>query len=256
MGSVVGILADLLSILSVFKDPKVILAKLKELIKRQKVIGISVLLLVVGIVFLVLSYISGTFSPTITQVTLSAYSLDMSAGDAGRLSATVLYSDNSKGDDVLWVSSNEAVVQISEDGHITALSEGSSTITAQASNWKSTERAECVVTVVDPLKGYSISVERTVLDNYVYIYIRPKDDRVSKITLYAKAPSGMIYTPPIDDNSLYRFYSEAGTWTISASLESANSTYEAHMPEDYVTIDISDVSATALDAALAGLPVV
>lgn len=256
MGSVVGLIADLLSILSVFKDPRDILVKLKELSKRQKVIGISILLLVAGIVCLVLSCISGAVPPSITQVTLSAYFLDMSTGDTGNLSATVLYSDNSKGNDVLWVSSNEAVVQINEDGQITALAEGISTITAQASNRKSAERAECVVTVSDPLKGYIISVERTVLDNYVYIYIRPKDDRVSKITLYAQAPSGTVYTPPIDANDLYRFYSETGTWTVFASLESENSTYEAHMPEDYVTIEISDISATTLDAAYAGLPVV
>lgn len=255
MGSVVGFLADLLSILSVFKDPKDLLAKLKELSKRQKVIGISILLLVAGIAYLVWFCISGGSSPTITQVTLSEYSLDMNTGDTGILSATVLYSDNSKGDDVLWVSSNEAVIQINEDGQITALAAGNSTITAQASNRRSTEWAECVVTVTDPLKGYSIFVQRTVLDNYVYIYIQPKDDRVSKITLYARAPSGAVYTPPIDENDLYRFYSEIGTWTIFAFLESENSTYEAHIPEDFATIEINDISATAFDAALAGLPV-
>lgn len=112
-----------------------------------------------------------------------------------------------------------------------------------------------MVTVTDPLKGYSISVQRTVLDNYVYIYIQPKDDHVSKIILYAQAPSGAIYTPPIDENDLYHFYSEIGTWTIFASLENENSTYEAHIPEDFATIEINDISATAFDAALAGLPV-
>lgn len=83
MGSVVGFLADLLSILSVFKDHKDLLVKLKELSKRQKVIGISILLLVAGIVYLIWFCIFGGFSPTITQVTLSEYSLDMTTGDTG-----------------------------------------------------------------------------------------------------------------------------------------------------------------------------
>lgn len=74
--------------------------------------------------------------------------------------------------------------------------------------------------------------------------------------LYAKAPSGEVHTPPIDENNLYHFYTEAGTWTIYAALRSSRGTYEASKPEDFVTIEVNDVSPTEMDALLAGLPVI
>lgn len=179
----------------------------------------------------------------------------MYTGDTGALSATVLYSDNSVGDDVRWVSSNRAAVLIDEEGRLTAVAKGESVITAQASNRKSAERAECIVTVADPLRGYALSVRRTALDNYVYIDIQPHDTGVMEIKIYAKSPSGEIYSPTINENNLYHFYTETGSWTVYASLTGENGIYEAHRPEDFVQIEIEDVSAGYVDALLAGLPV-
>ncbi len=253
MGDPVGFGANLLAIISAFKDPKELIYKLRNLNKRQKILGTILLILIVGIAFLV--WASGAFTSTITQVMLSDYSLSMNTGDVGALSATVLYSDNTEGSEVLWVSSNKAVVSVDENGQLTAVSAGSATITAQAANRKSTQSAECIVTVMEPLKGYSISVRRTAVENYVYIYVRPEDDDVSQIILYAQAPSGEVYTPPIDENDLYRFYTETGIWTIYATLKSQRGTYEASKPEDFVTIEVNDISPTPKDALLAGLPV-
>lgn len=256
MGDPVGFGANLLTIISAFKDPKELVDKLRSLNKRQKIMGAILLILIVGIAGWVWAYFSGVFTPTITQVMLSDYSLSMNTGDVGSLSATVIYSDNTEGSDVLWVSSNKAVVQVNENGLLTAVSAGSATITAQATNRKSTLSAECTVTVMDPLKGYSISVQRTAVENYVYIYVRPEDDDITQIILYAQAPSGEVYTPPIDNNNLYHFYTEAGTWTIYAALKSQRGTYEASGPEDFITIEVNDVSPTEMDALLAGLPVI
>lgn len=252
----VGFGANLLTIISGFKDPKELINKLRNLNKRQKIMSAFLLLLVVGIVFLARAYFSGAFTPTITKVMLSEYSLSINTGDVGALSATVLYSDNTESSEVLWVSSNKAVVQVDESGQLTAVSAGNATITAQAVNRKSTQSAECAVTVTNPLKGYSISIRRTAVENYVYIYVRPEDDDVSQITLYAQAPSGEVHTPPIDENDLYHFYTEEGTWTIYAALKSQRGTYEAYKPEDFITIEVNDVSPTELDALLAGLPVI
>lgn len=74
------------------------------------------------------------------------------------------------------------VYAVDDNGQITAVSAGSATITAQASNRKSTMSAECIITVADPMNGYSISVQRTAVENYVYIYVQPEDDDVSQIT--------------------------------------------------------------------------
>ena len=136
------------------------------------------------------------------------------------------------------------------------MSAGSATVTAQAANRKSSESAECIVTVADPLQGYSISVQRTALENYVYIHVQPKDDDVSQITLYALAPSGEVHTPKMGGANLYHFYTETGTWTVYAALESQRGTYEASKPEDFVTIEVNDVSPNEVDALLVGLPVI
>jgi len=256
MDDPVGFGANLLTIISAFKDPKELIDKLSSLNKRQKILGTILLILIAGIAVLAYICFSGAFTSTITQVVLSDYSLSMNTGDVGALSATVLYSDNTEGSEVLWVSSNEAVVHVDENGQLTAVSAGSATITAQAANRKSTQSAECIVTVLEPLKGYSISVRRTAVENYVYIHVRPEDDDISQIVLYAQAPSGEVYTPPIDENDLYRFYTETGVWTVYAALISPRGTYEASKPEDFVTIEVNDISPTPKDALLAGLPAV
>ena len=251
-----GLGANLVTIISAFKDPKDLVNKIRSLNKRQKILGAILLVLLVGASCFVCAHFSGAFTPTITQVMLSDYSLSMNTGDIGGLSATVLYSNNTEGSEVLWVSSNKAVVQVDENGQLTAISAGSATITAQAANQKPTESAECMVTVVDPLKGYSISVQRTAVENYVYIYVRPEDDDITQIILYAKAPSGEVHTPTVGRKDLYHFYTETGTWTIYATLKSQRGTYEASKPEDFVTIEINDVSPTEMDALRAGLPVI
>ena len=256
MGDPVGFGANLLAIISAFKDPKELVAKLWGLSRLQKVLAAVLLILIAGIVALVWAFLAGEFIPTITQVMLSDYSLTMNTGDVGALSATVLYSDNTEGSDVLWVSSNKDVVQVDENGQLSAMSAGSATVTAQAANRKSSESAECVVTVADPLKGYSISVQRTAVENYVYIYVHPEDDDITQITLYAQAPSGEVHTPSMGGNNLYHFYTETGTWTIYATLKSQHGTYEASKPEDFVTIEVNDVSPNEMDALLAGLPVI
>lgn len=251
----VGFLANLIAIYSAFKDPKELVSNLKRLNKKQKLLLILILVLATVIIGLIQALFSGAFTPTITKVVLSDDSLNMTTGDVYGLTVTVLYSDNTESNTVHWVSSNTAVVQVDENGELTALSAGSATITAQASNRKSTWNEECVVTVTDPLKGYSISVQRTAVENYVYIYVQPEDDDITLITLYARAPSGEIYTPSIDSNNLYHFYAEAGIWTIYAELKSQNGIYEARKPEDFVTIEIKDVSPNEVDAVRAGLPI-
>ena len=255
MGDPVGFGANLLAIISAFKDPKVLVAKLRGLSQLQKILTGLLLVLILGIIILAQAFFSGAFTPTITQVMLSDYSLSMSTGDTGALSARVIYSYNTVSCVVLGVSSNNAVVNVDENGQLTALAAGSATITAQAANRKSTEIAECIITVADPLKGYSISVQRTSVENYVYIYVQPEDDDITQVTLYARAPSGAVHTPTMGGKNLYHFYTETGPWTIYASLKSPYGTYEANRPEDFVTIEVNDVSPTEVDALLAGLPV-
>ena len=229
----------------------------KNLKTYQKVLFVFLFVAVAGSIGLTNAIFSGAFTPTITQVMLSDYSLSMTTGDVCNLSATVLYSDNdnTKKDNVCWASSNPAVIQVNEDGELIALSAGSATIIAQASNRKSIVFAECLITVADPLSGYTISIQRTSLENYVYIYVWPENDNITQITLYAQSPSGKVYSPPIDKNNLYHFYTETGVWTLYAELKSQDGVYEATKPEDFIMIEIRDVSPNETDALLAGLPI-
>ena len=221
--------------------------------QRRLLLFVTLLLLILPVATSI--YFLSPFPATITKVSLNASSLEVTTGDTGTLSATVLYSNNATGSEVHWVSSNNAVIQIDEMGQFTAIAEGNAIITAQASNLKSFEQAECAVTVHDPLQGYRISVQRTAVDNYIYIYVQPYNTDVSQIKIFAKAPSGQVFSPKIDANHLYHFYSETGTWTVYASLTSEKGVYEAQKPEDFVTIEITDISATDIEAHLSGLPV-
>ena len=173
--------------------------------------------------------------------------LKMNVADTQTLIATVIYSDNSTDNDVLWSSSNEAVAIIDSNGIVTALSEGTSTIIAQATRNNTIQMSECIVTVKSPPSGYSISSRPSGMKSYYYIYVYPYDEDVTQIKLYAKSPSGEIFNPPIDENNLYHFYSECGTWTIYASLESEGGTYEANKPTDFLSLEITDISSNPLD---------
>ena len=101
--------------------------------------------------------------------------------------------------------------------------------------------------------GYTIQVERTSLDNYVYITVQPWDGDVTDVRLYATSPSGKEYTPDLDANDLYHFHEEAGLWTVYASVSNQNGTYEAQKPEDFVEILVTDISPGPADALAAGL---
>jgi len=256
VGDPVGFWANVLTIISMFKEPKELVRAFRGLHRRQKILVAALLIVIVGAIFLVRAGVPGAFTPVITQVMLSDDVLSMTTGDVETLTATVLYSNNAESSEVHWASSNKAIVQVNDNGQIIAVSAGSATVTAQASNRKSTMSAGCIITVTDPMNGYSISVQRTAVENYVYIYVQPKDDDVSQIIIYAKAPSGVVHTPNVGRNDLYHFYTETGTWTIYAALRSPRGTYEASKPEDFVTIEINDISPDDTDAFLAGLPVI
>lgn len=219
---------------------------------RVAVAIIGILILAAIGVFLVYD---AHYYPKITSVSLSQQELSLTIGETVLLDATVLYSNNNTSHDVVWVSSNEAVIQVDSSGQLIAEGTGTAVITAQAANRKTTGQASCSVTVTAGLTGYSISVERTVLDNFVYIRVQPNEDTVTEIQIYAKSPSGQLFQPALDPENLYHFYSQIGDWTVYAVLTGPDSIYKPQRLEDYVTFDIQDISATVLDAYRAGLPV-
>lgn len=110
-------------------------------------------------VFIVVLVILNISSVTVTKVMVSKETLTMGINDTNKLAATVLYSDNSTDNSVLWTSSNETVAIIDKNGNITVLADGTTTITAQAFRNNSTESAECILTIKLPPSGYSVLSE-------------------------------------------------------------------------------------------------
>ena len=91
----------------------------------------------------------------VTAVSINQPSAQMIIGETLKLTATVSPSDASE-KNISWSSSQKSVASVSEEGLVTALEEGTTTITA-ASGGKS---GSCVVTVS---KGF-VAVESVVLD--------------------------------------------------------------------------------------------
>ena len=84
----------------------------------------------------------GEFVPA-SSISLDKTTLELSAHDIYQLTATVSPS-NATEKQVHWISSDESVASVDENGLVTAIAEGTATITAYASNGLSTT---CTVTV-------------------------------------------------------------------------------------------------------------
>jgi len=239
----------ILNILSVFIGDAT-LEKLTDKMSQKKfrILLFSFFLFILAVIAICIYM----FSITVTKVTISQKSLTMNVNDTQVLTATVLYSNNSTGNSVIWISSDESVATIDKNGKITALSSGTTIITAQASRNNSTESDECELIIKSPPSGYSISVHQTSIDSYAFVYITPYDADVTNIQIHGKSPSGKVFTPEKDKNNLYHFYAERGTWTIYASIENDAGTYEAHKPEDFVTIEVTNTT-DILDGSLNAL---
>ncbi len=237
--TIISIIANILSIFGITIDAKKVLSKFKN--KKFRNISI-ILLFCICCILIICLYISKQKSIIVTKVTLSEDSVNMNIDETYSITATVLYSNNSTDNKVIWSSSNNSIATVDQNGVVTALADGNTVITAQASKNNSIEIAECTITVKSPPSGYSISVHQLSDDSYAYVYVTPYDKDITKVQIYGRSPSGEVFTPNKDENDLYHFYSECGTWTIYASIENDAGIYEACKPEDFVTIEVTNTT--------------
>ena len=96
----------------------------------------------------------------VTAVSIGQETAEMYIGETAQLSATVL-PNNATDKTVLWASSKQSVATVSETGLVTAVNEGTSTITASASG----KTDKCIVTVtkrVIPVN--SVELNKTALE--------------------------------------------------------------------------------------------
>ncbi len=82
----------------------------------------------------------------VSAVTLNVHALDLIAGDAADLAATVTPADTSY-PGVTWTSDKPGVATVDDSGHVTAVGPGTATITATAGGGGVEKRDVCTVTV-------------------------------------------------------------------------------------------------------------
>lgn len=114
--------------------------KVKKDNKKKKLIPIIAAVVVVVIGIVLFFVLRGT---PVSEVSFSKDTLTITEGKTATLVCTVT-PDDAKDKTLTWKSSNESVAKIDENGRITAVSEGTCTITATSTNGKSDE---CRVTV-------------------------------------------------------------------------------------------------------------
>ncbi|MED9780541.1 MAG: Ig-like domain-containing protein, partial [Peptococcaceae bacterium] len=95
----------------------------------------------------------------VTGVTLEPTSLSLFTGDTATLSATVT-PENATNKSLTWSSDNEAVATVDQNGTVTAVGAGKTTISVTTEDGGKT--ATCTVTVTD--KTYAISADTTALN--------------------------------------------------------------------------------------------
>ncbi len=80
----------------------------------------------------------------IIQITLDKSQLSLTEGDKATLTATILPDNTTQSKELTWNSTNESVATVDSDGNVTALSEGTTTISVMTINGMT---AACKVTV-------------------------------------------------------------------------------------------------------------
>ncbi|MCR5547527.1 MAG: Ig-like domain-containing protein [Bacteroidales bacterium] len=96
---------------------------------------------------------------SVTELSLEPKTLSMTAGETRSLSLNILPADATERN-ITWRSSNTSVATV-KDGLISALNSGTTTITAESENGIT---ASCLVSVVVPVSGISISPQSVTLD--------------------------------------------------------------------------------------------
>ncbi len=142
----------------------------------------------------------------VTSISLDKTSLTLKEEETYKLTATINPSDATD-KTITWSSSKTSFVSVSDEGLVTALSEGSSTITATSSNGKT---ATCVVTVnkkVDPtptdIDGvYELITSTPTIGSYVMFVYDGEKDYAMKTEAAANNRPGVAVT--ISSNKIER----------------------------------------------------
>ena len=157
----------------------------------------------------------------VTSVTLNKSSLTLTEQETFQLSASVS-PDNATDKTVTWSSSNTAVATVSDSGLVTAVKEGSATITAKAGD----KTATCTVTISKTVVAVtSVTLNKTSLslmeqDTYQLVATVTPADATDKTVTWTSSNSSVA---TVDGNGVVKGVA-VGSATITAKAGSKTAT--------------------------------
>ena len=194
---------------------------------------------------------SATCSVTVTKnvvavesITLDKSSLELNEGETATLVATVK-PDNATNKTVTWSSSRTSVATVDANGKVTAVAEGTATITAKAGD----KTATCSVTV----KKNTVAVESVTLDKSsleltegetATLTATVKPDNATNKTVTWTSSSSSIAT--VDQNGKITAVSE-GTATITAKAGDKTATCSVTVKKNTVAVESVTLDKSSLE---------
>ena len=188
-----------------------------------------------------LTYNGSTYSATCSvnvqgkpEITLNKSSLSLYIGDTSTLTAIVTPANSS----VSWSSSKTSVATVSSNGKITAISNGTATITASFRYNGVTYSTTCSVTVTKP--SITVKTQGTLTsENGVwlgdkYVYMSKSGNIPSGVSVVWKSSNKNVVTV---DSSGHISTINGGTATITGSFSYGGNTYSASDTVKVITLN-------------------
>ena len=201
---------------------------------------------------------TATCSVTVTKkvvavesVTLDKSSLELNEGETATLTATVK-PDNASDKTVTWSSSKTSVATVDASGKVTAVAEGTATITAKAGD----KTATCSVTVkksVVAVESVTLDITSTILNTGETLTLTAtvKPDNATDKTVTWSSNKTAVAT--VDANGKVTAVAE-GTATITAKASDKTATctvtvMKGNVPVESLTLDKSSLELTEGETA-------
>ena len=178
----------------------------------------------------------------VSSVTISQPTAEMLVGETVKLLAIVLPS-NATDKEVTWSSSKQSVATITQDGLVTAISEGTSTITAMAGGKTGT----CIVTVSKRVVAVSsIELNKTELslvegEDYTLVATIKPDDATDKTVTWNSSDASIASVAEGKVKAL-----KEGTTTISAKAGEKTATCSVVVAKKIIAVTSVSLNKTEL----------
>ena len=103
----------------------------------------------------------------VTKIELNKSEITLKVGKTATLKTTKIYPNNATNKGITWSSSDEKIATVDEKGKVKAIKKGNVTITATAKDGSNT-KANCIVTIVQPVTGITMSPKKVTLTEGKY----------------------------------------------------------------------------------------